>query len=536
MPDTPPSLFQRLQARLHHLFVGGDEVGREHQPTRLQQFFHFWRLAVQSFLKNRLPVRAASLSYTTILALVPFLAVAMGITSSLLKDQSEDRIARFVDRFVESIVPPAVLTNRAPEAATADGPRGGEPPGTTADADRRAGESVEGVSTQRVAAAFGAGGSLTNAPAFKPRVLDESVQDQVARSIQEFIQNTRSGTLGMVGTVALVFLAISMLTRIEDAFNDVWGVRKGRSWFMRLVLYWTVISLAPVMLAVALGLATGPHLAATQRLIGEIPLLGWLVFQFLPVIVLCLAFATFYMLMPNTKVRWNAALIGAIVAALLWHINNSLSALYVSRVVTNFKIYGSLGLVPVFMIGLYFAWVILLFGGQISYAWQNRLAYFQERVTDNVNQRGKEFVALRLMTAISAAYQRGFDPPSESQMSEALEIPPRLTQQVLRTLVAARLITEVSGGEPAYVPARPTESISCHDVLQALRAGQGTDMTFHEGPLHRQILGEFQRINDAERRAAESVSIRALADRANALLVGGVSEPEQLTSGKAERT
>jgi len=121
-------------------------------------------------------------------------------------------------------------------------------------------------------------------------------------------------------------------------------------------------------------------------------------------------------------------------------------------------------------------------------------------------------------------------------MAEALEIPPRLTQQVLQTLTAARLITEVSGSEPAYVPARPTSSISCYDVLQALRAGQGADIAAQESLLHRQILGEFQRINDAERRAAESVSVQALAQRANALLGDTSPETSALTEGRTERS
>lgn len=536
MPGTKPSQFEQLKKKLHHLFVGGEDVGRGKHPTLLQQFFQFWRLAIQSYVKNRLPVRAASLSYTTILALVPMLAVVMGITSSLLKDESEERIGQFVDELVENLVPSSSVTN-AP--ANRDRTAGPETKPLSSDTSTQGeGEAVAAwvAPTNAVQAGVGGEPGQTNAPAYKSRVLDEDAQDQVARSIKRFISKTRSGTLGVVGTAVLIFLAISMLIRIEDAFNDVWGVEKGRSLFMRLVLYWTVISLAPVMLTVALGLASGPHLAATQRMIAAIPLVGWLLFQLLPIIVLCLAFSVFYMLMPNTKVRWNAALVGGVVAAILWHLNNSLSALYVSRVVTNSKIYGSLGLVPVFMIGLYFAWMILLFGGQVSYAWQNRMAYFQERVLDNVNQRGKEFVALRLMTAIGAAYERGMNPPAEAQMAEALEIPPRLTQQVLQTLAAARLITEVSGSEPAYVPARPTDSISCYDVLQALRAGQGTDVAAQESPLHRQILGEFQRINDAERRAAESVSVQALAQRANALLGDTAASAAVLTEGQPERT
>jgi membrane protein len=506
-------------------------VGREKEPTKLQQFFHFWRLVGQSFIRNRLPVRAASLSYTTILALVPMLAVAVGITSSLLKDQSEERIGSFVDELVENIVPAVVVTNEIPEGSSLPGvdTDGVELPGSD-DVGNEA--DVEGdPATNALAQASGPAAGQTNAPAGKPRILNEDVQKDVARQIKKFIQNTRSGTLGVVGTVVLIFLAISMLIRIEDAFNHIWGVLKGRSPFMRLVLYWTVISLAPVLFAVALGLASGPYFKTTERLISDIPLIGWLLFQLLPLVVLSLAFAVFYMLMPYTKVRWNAALIGGVAAALLWHGNNSLSALYVSRVAMNINLYGSLGLVPVFMVGLYFAWMILLFGGQVSYAWQNRLSYFQERVSDNVNQRGREFVALRLMTAIGAAYQRAADPPSHAELASTLEIPPRLTLQVLQTLIAARLVTEVSGAESAYVPARPIESISCYDILHAMRAGQGNDATAQDGPLQRQILGEFLRINEAEKQAAEKVSVLAMADRANTLLGPASAGHNSLTNG-----
>src|SRR5215470_621299 len=136
------------------------------------------------------------------------------------------------------------------------------------------------------------------------------------------------------------------------------------------------------------------------------PFVGGLIFQFLPVVVLCLTFALFYMLMPNTKVQWKAALVGGAVAGLLLYANNLVSVLYVSRVVSNSKIYGSLGLVPVFMIGLYFSWLILLFGGQVAYAFQNRATYLEEKQVESINQRGREFVALRLMTMVGQRYLR----------------------------------------------------------------------------------------------------------------------------------
>src|SRR5208282_6791204 len=109
------------------------------------------------------------------------------------------------------------------------------------------------------------------------------------------------------------------------------------------------------------------------------PVFGHLLFQVLPVILVCLLFSLLYELMPNTRVSWRAALAGGLAGGLLFHLNNLLNVLYVSRVVSNSRIYGSLGLVPVFMIGLYFAWWILLFGAQVSYAFQNRDAYLQEK-------------------------------------------------------------------------------------------------------------------------------------------------------------
>ena len=102
------------------------------------------------------------------------------------------------------------------------------------------------------------------------------------------------------------------------------------------------------------------------------PLVSGMIFKFLPLVLLWLAFAVFYKIMPNTRVCFDAALVGGVVGGSLWYLNNVFGFLYVSRVVTNSKIYGSLGLVPVFMIGLYFSWLILLFGAQVAYAFQNR--------------------------------------------------------------------------------------------------------------------------------------------------------------------
>ena len=246
------------------------------------------------------------------------------------------------------------------------------------------------------------------------------------------------------------------------------------------------------------------------------PFIGSLIFQLLPLVVLWLTFALVYQLVPNTRVRFGAAFVGGVVGGSLWHLNNLFGFLYVSRVVTNSKIYGSLGLVPVFMIGLYFSWLILLFGAQVAYAFQNREAYLQDKLAENVNQRGREFVALRLMTCIGQRFQRGLPPVTLQEISTELGIPTRLAQQVLQTLLAARLVTEIAGAESAYAPARPLEAINAHHILHAMRTGGGQELPSQDEPARAEVYGEFARIEEAERQAAASVTMLALVNRAQA--------------------
>jgi membrane protein len=235
-------------------------------------------------------------------------------------------------------------------------------------------------------------------------------------------------------------------------------------------------------------------------------------------VVLWLTFTLVYLLVPNTRVRFDAALVGGVIGGSLWHLNNLFGFLYVSRVVTNSKIYGSLGLVPVFMIGLYFSWLILLFGAQVTYAFQNRTVYLQDKLAENVNQRGREFIALRLMTCIGQHFQRGLPPVTLQEISVELDIPTRLAQQVLQTLLAARLVTEIVGAEAAYAPGRPLEAINVHHILHALRTGGGEELLLPDKSTSTEVFGEFARIEAAERQAATSVTLLALVDRAHARL------------------
>lgn len=479
--------------------VAGAEDEIFHLEGRLERFVHFWALVGKSFNRNRCPARAAALSYATLLALIPMLAVAISVTSSLLKSEGEEQIYGVIDKVVSTIMPPPATVNPT-NVSLEIGPD----------------FSVALKSTNAVAETNLAAATVTNslvaAVGDDSRVID--AQKQAARWIHEFIQKTRSKTLGLVGMLLLLYVVITMLANIEGTFNDIWGVARGRSWLLRIVLYWATITLGPLLLIVALGLAGGSQMQAVREFIGQTPLVGGFIFKLLPLVVLWLAFALFYQVVPNTKVRSSAALAGGFVAGSLWHLNSVFGFLYVSRVVSNSQIYGAkLGIVPVFMAGLYFSWLILLFGAQVAYAFQNRAAYLQDRLADNVNQRGREFVALRIMTSLGQRFQNGRHPATVLQLSAELGIPSRLTQSVLHVLAHMGLVTEVAGAEAAFVPARPLENINAYDILLAMRTGSGQELPLREEPALAEIYGEFTRIEKAERETASAISMLALVNR-----------------------
>jgi membrane protein len=508
----------KLLARLIKI-LSGDQTDAEPEISRLEHVAHFCVLAGKSFVRNRCPVRAASLSYATLFALIPMLAVAISVTSSILKTQGEKEIYAAIDKLVSSFMP----------GGTAKTDNHGSslnlPPLTIQMTPTNA---VVSRAMPNPTADTNAVAEITNNPDTNaPIVVSVNAQKEAAKSIHEFVQNTQSGALGLVGTLLLVVVAIRMLANIEATFNNIWGVTRGRPWISRIILYWATITLGPLLLVAAVGLAGSPYFLATKGVISG-TFIGSFIFELLPLVLLWLLFALVYLLVPNTKVNFSAALIGGMVGGSLWHLNNLFGFVYAKRVVSYSMIYGSLGLVPVFMAGLYFSWLILLFGAQVAYAFQNRKAYLQDKLVENMNQRGREFVALRLMTCIGQRFQSGQPPVSLQKISTELGIPTRLAQQVLQTLLTARLVVETGGRETGYAPARPLEAITAHHILHALRSGGGQELPMRDGPMRTEVLGEFARIEEAERTAADGLTMLALVNRSQTKLeLAAPSTPEK---------
>lgn len=526
--------FTRLTRIVSDRFGSEKEDGfsLESSLNNFERFVHFWVLVWRSFVRNRCPVRASALSYTTLLALIPMLAVAISITTIFLKSEGEERIRYFIHRFVDNIVPTPTAkksNDAAPSTTLTNLSIALSDPAFDSTTFLAAFHDTDDPATNSVTDTNQVSSSAASAPGTGTDV-KQNVSNQAAEYIYGFVNKTFSGTLGFTGMIVLMLTAILTLTRVEETFNDIWGVTRGREWWSRITNYFTIITLGPTLLIGAVGMASGPKFDKVRDVIGIVPFIEPLLSTYLPLIVICFTFALLYKLVPNTKVDFSAALVGGTLAGVSWHIYKQLGFLIASSFANADKIYGGLALFPLLMGGLYVGWLTILFGAQVAYAFQNRAAYLQDKLAENVNQRGREFVALRLMTCIGQRFNRGQRPVTIREISTELGIPSKLVQQVLQTLLAARLVVEIAGREAGYSPARPLDTINCHDILIAMRATHGQEPATRDEPVRVEVLGEFARIQAAERDAAISVTMLALVNRAQVRLeLAATSGPRDVT-------
>ena len=176
----------------------------------------------------------------------------------------------------------------------------------------------------------------------------------------------KAGQLTAVGLVFLFVSSLLLLATIEDSFNDIWRVRRGRRFFQRLLVYWALLTLGPVMIVASLSISSAFMSVAD---VPDHPLLvgataGLL--RYLPFILETGAFVLFYKTIPNTDVRMVHALAGGVVAALLFELAKQAFAYYILNFPSYQVIYGALATIPIFFVWVYLSWLVLLVGAVIA--------------------------------------------------------------------------------------------------------------------------------------------------------------------------
>lgn len=226
--------------------------------------------------------------------------------------------------------------------------------------------------------------------------------DVIREHLNEFVD--RSAGLTGAGTLFLIATAILLMSTIERSLNRIWRVKAQRRPTSRLVIYWAVLTLGPLLMGASLALTS--YLAARSALAPEIVrgAVQEFLFYLMPFVVALVAFTLIFVLVPNRRVLWRHALAGALLSAILFEFAKGGFVWYVANFPTYERLYGALATIPLFLVWIYLSWVVVLLGASVAAA----LTTFSYRKTEwRWNPRHEFVLAVRLLGHLWLAQRRG---------------------------------------------------------------------------------------------------------------------------------
>jgi membrane protein len=319
--------------------------------------------------------------------------------------------------------------------------------------------------------------------------------------ITGFVDNIKVGVLGVVGMVMLLYTAVSLVQKVEQGFNEVWRVRRERTFAQRFSNYLSVIFTAPVLLFAIATIGASVFDDAILNWLGVSGTLaaGLRVLQgMLPLLILVAVFTFIYSLVPNTRVRTMPAITGALVAALLWEASGVLFAHFVAGSANYVAVYSGFAIVIVFMVWIYVIWLILLFGACVAFYMQNPGYSPGHDDGAELSPRQRERIALAALGQLARAHADGVPGMTPHQLAHYLRLPEPLLEEVLEPFFDQQLVVRTEDTLPRWLPAVDPASVSLDHVLELLRR-QGEQ---HQPCLHE--LAAAPALNALEQRLAES--------------------------------
>jgi membrane protein len=256
---------------------------------------------------------------------------------------------------------------------------------------------------------------------------------------------------------------------IEDSFNEIWEIKKGRSWVRKITDYLTIMLISPLFLIVAGGLTV-----AIQTKIGSIVFLGILskiLIQLLAFLLLALVFCMLYLVLPNTKVKFKAAASAGIVAALLFELLNWAYIKFQIGASNLNAIYGGFAALPLFLIWVQYSWYVVLFGAEIAFANQNVDHYELDHEIMNLSDRYKKAIGLLIASTVAKRFYEGEPLLTVTQIANQLDLPMRLTRNIVNEFVDTKVFVEVRTEEEkeySYQPAVTESKFSVKYIFDAL--------------------------------------------------------------------
>ncbi len=321
---------------------------------------------------------------------------------------------------------------------------------------------------------------------------------EITAEVIGFVENMKIGVLGALGLVLLMYTAISLIQKVEAAFNHTWRLQSSRSLMQRFSDYLSVIMVGPVLVFTAVGITASlgsnyiiEALYSLPYMSGLLHLLG----KLLPYALVIGAFTFIYTLVPNTRVQLRSALYGAVIAGALWESSGILFTSFVSGSKSYTAIYSGFAIVLVFMIWLYLSWIILLIGASISFYHQNPQQLKWKRENSSISGRMRDQLALQAMVNIARAHDQQSDLlPSLENLATCQQVPVEVLRRMLDALQRDGLIQQSAKEPPHYLPGASLQRIKLADILRSARQAEddGRSDRLHCDAVVGRLLGELE--------------------------------------------
>ncbi len=304
------------------------------------------------------------------------------------------------------------------------------------------------------------------------------VVDLIINSAHSLIASSRTGLITGVGLVLLFWSVVSVLGSIENTFNGIREVRSRRNWPLRIGDYVIVILAGTILLVISSGVAV--LIESQLRIIGQYSiggsLLSTVILRLLGFIATAALFTFLYIIMPNERVSVRPSVFGGLIAGGLYLLVQWVYIKLQVGVVQYSAIYGGFVAIPLFLAWVQVSWNIVLFGAELSFAYENAETFGYEPDYARLSEAVRRLLGLRVMRLLARNSATAGPPLTADEISLRLEIPHRLVRHLLHELVAINLATVTARGRRAYEPAPGADVLTIKLVMDKLDAYRGTEM------------------------------------------------------------
>src|SRR5882762_10193411 len=293
---------------------------------------------------------------------------------------------------------------------------------------------------------------------------------ELTTSVLQFASHVSSGVVGSVGLALLAWTLLGTIKKVEDSFNFLWHVDQPRSLARRLAEYTSLLIAGPVLLVGFVGLSHAALASAPVQEVVHLPLLQRLRgtgIALAPYVMVTAFFTALYMMIPNTRVQWRAALIGALAGGILWA---AVGKMFTALVVYSTRltiVYAGFAFVVAALLWTYFGWLILLAGAQLSFYVQNptylRLGLQQLRLSSVELEQ----LALKLMYFVGRMHLTGGKRWTVNQLARELGLPGIAVAKMATALEAAGLV--IVTDEDELLCAKDIGRITVYEIFDIAR-------------------------------------------------------------------